>query len=205
MPKTLHLPSDGQGPSTTSPNLLTLSVVDSHDTNHKILVDSNYNNYRAYSLLGRGTDALNATSNSPELAGLRSVMKIYWPNIGQMHEGMILRDALKSVPEAEIRLPCAIGSFDPYQTTTFGEQLGCYHNSKGRSRASRIALFEYLEPITNLKAEAFLTAWVQCARCHYLRWQAGIHHRALSVRNLMVRTEDNKNLALSVTGISRLS
>ncbi|KAH9855853.1 hypothetical protein C2E23DRAFT_723114 [Lenzites betulinus] len=50
-----------------------------------------------------------------------------------------------------------------------------------------------LEPIHALVGEDFICAWLECARAHYLIWLKDIHHRDLSLKNLMFyRNGDNR-------------
>ncbi|KAH9855847.1 hypothetical protein C2E23DRAFT_882621 [Lenzites betulinus] len=50
-----------------------------------------------------------------------------------------------------------------------------------------------LEPIHALVGEDFIRAWLECARAHHLIWLKDIHHRDLSLKNLMFyRDGDNR-------------
>lgn len=137
-----------------------------------------------------------ATSNSPELAGVPLVMKTYWPNVNRLGEVEIMRDAVNRSPQAKSHLPRVMESCDPFSTKTTRDKLDFYRNSRGTPLVCRVGVSECLEPITKLKDEAFLTAWIQCVRYHYLAWEAGIHHLDLSIDNLMVRTIDGEKFGV---------
>ncbi|KAJ7593244.1 hypothetical protein C8J56DRAFT_780109 [Mycena floridula] len=48
----------------------------------------------------------------------------------------------------------------------------------------QILVFDWLDPITNLKGEQFWLAFWDIIRCHFLLWQRGMQHRDVSVNNI---------------------
>ncbi|KAJ7592595.1 hypothetical protein C8J56DRAFT_479458 [Mycena floridula] len=63
-----------------------------------------------------------------------------------------------------------------------------------RPRLLRILVFERLEPIISLKGDDFWQAFWDIIRCHYLLWQLGVHHRDISVNNLMYNPRTKKGV-----------
>ncbi|KAJ7592602.1 hypothetical protein C8J56DRAFT_479642 [Mycena floridula] len=61
-----------------------------------------------------------------------------------------------------------------------------------RPKLLQILVFERLEPITSLKGDDFWQAFWDIVRCHYLLWQLGVHHRDISVNNLMYNPRTKK-------------
>ncbi|KAI0671517.1 hypothetical protein C8Q78DRAFT_1029315 [Trametes maxima] len=54
----------------------------------------------------------------------------------------------------------------------------------------RMIATERLQPLQTLTRTNFVTAWFQCAEVHYLNWRNNIHHKDLSLNNLMYRERD---------------
>ncbi|KAJ7592596.1 hypothetical protein C8J56DRAFT_885744 [Mycena floridula] len=62
------------------------------------------------------------------------------------------------------------------------------------SRMPCILVFEQLEPITALPPELLWSAIWDIVRCHFLLWQLGVHHRDISVGNLMYNASTGKGI-----------
>ncbi|KAI6000205.1 hypothetical protein F5J12DRAFT_745254 [Pisolithus orientalis] len=69
-------------------------------------------------------------------------------------------------------------------TCTIRRALGLTNPEKG-SRTLVLLVFKKLSPINELKGNELVDAWWQCVLCHRALWNAGIHHRDVSVENLM--------------------
>ncbi|KAJ7592600.1 hypothetical protein C8J56DRAFT_479625 [Mycena floridula] len=63
-----------------------------------------------------------------------------------------------------------------------------------RSRMPCILVFEQLQPITALPPELLWSAIWDIVRCHFLLWQLGVHHRDISVGNLMYNATTGKGI-----------
>ncbi|CAE6449309.1 unnamed protein product [Rhizoctonia solani] len=76
---------------------------------------------------------------------------------------------------------------DPLGTGRIRDDLGISASSPRPWRVYRIVIFEKLYPIIQLPGDDLIFTWVECIRCHYLAWNAGIRHLDLSLSNLMYR------------------
>ncbi|KAJ1304225.1 hypothetical protein OPQ81_008622 [Rhizoctonia solani] len=152
--------------------------------------------HEVFCINGRATNVFEVTS--PMLEKVPLVAKLYWPNKDQLDEATIIELTCKDAPHLRDHLPHVFGSLDidPIGTAHIREELGISSNSSRFPRLLRIIVFERLIPITDLSGKAFVIAWVQCIRCHYVAWNNGSHHRDLSLTNLMARYKNNQFLGV---------
>ncbi|KAG9080870.1 hypothetical protein FRC06_006050 [Ceratobasidium sp. 370] len=148
--------------------------------------------HRPFHLVGRGTWVFGASSLSVDTVEL--VAKLSWPNKKRVSERRIIEQAVMGAPNAKDHLPKVFASCDSYDTEEIRRQLGI--DSRGPSRVFRIIVFERLHSITSVSGLDRITAIVQCVKCHYLVWQAGVQHRDLSQGNLMVRKQKDTYLGV---------
>ncbi|KAG9080167.1 hypothetical protein FRC06_006993 [Ceratobasidium sp. 370] len=121
------------------------------------------------------------------------VAKISWPNKNRAGEMHIINKARKAADDLANHLPLVLGSCDIREDTgVIRSRLGIDGESPRAPRVLRIIIFEELHPLTDLRWEEFLTAWLHCVRCHHVTWEGGVHHRDLSLKNLMYRREGGK-------------
>jgi hypothetical protein len=128
--------------------------------------------YKRYSLTGRCTQVLGATSQSlipdtmQSLAKTPMVTKIYWPNEGRLNEEQIIQRAAET-PGVSDHLPRVFGSCDGYRTAKIREGLGILRTTNQPCRVLRVLILERLCPITELQGESFIKAWLQCVLCEF--------------------------------------
>ncbi|EUC55596.1 hypothetical protein RSOL_124150 [Rhizoctonia solani AG-3 Rhs1AP] len=144
--------------------------------------------HEVFNLKGKSTNVFPvAAPGEPTL-----VAKLYWPNRNRPHEVKIIEHARKNEKLLN-HLPDARGwrDIDPIGTQRIRDQLGISSNSPRHPRRLVIIVFEKLFPITTLRGEFLVFAWLQCIRTHYLLWEKGIRHLDLSLGNLMIRKMDS--------------
>lgn len=137
-----------------------------------------------YSLTGRGTDVLGAStkSNHPVsgefLDGVPLAVKIYWPEVSRVSEETVLRRAEEfgtKDPDIAGHLPDLVCCRD-FGISTGGirDALGIANTAKSngkrstKSRTLRVLVFRRLDPITTLVGKEFVRAWLECLRCAFL-------------------------------------
>ncbi|KAG8688640.1 hypothetical protein FRC08_011320 [Ceratobasidium sp. 394] len=150
----------------------------------------------SFGLIGRGTLVLGAGSSSPGMRGRELVAKLSWPDKTRLSVEAIIEQAIKRAPSAEDHLPKVFASRDGYDTEVIRRQLGINQNSRRPPRIFRMTIFERLYAITSVSGPDCIAAYVQCVKCHYLAWQAGVQHRDLSLANLMLRKRGNDYLGV---------
>ncbi|KAG9090011.1 hypothetical protein FRC06_001255 [Ceratobasidium sp. 370] len=148
--------------------------------------------HRPFHLVGRGTWVFGASSLSMDTVEL--VAKLSWPNKKRVSERRIIEQAVMGAPNAKDHLPKVFASRDGYDTEEIRRQLGI--DSRGPFRVFRTIVLERLHSITSVSGLDRITAIVQCVKCHYLVWQAGVQHRDLSQGNLMVRKQKDTYLGV---------
>ncbi|CAE7076335.1 unnamed protein product [Rhizoctonia solani] len=133
------------------------------------------------------TDALDMATNSDNSAPY--VAKVYWPHHGRRKEEDMIEDARRVDKSLHNHLPETVGSYDidPIGTLRIRTELGIHTRSPCQPRGLRIVIFVRLMCITDLKGDEFMIALVECMRCHYVLWTAGICHLDISLSNLMAR------------------
>ncbi|CAE6404188.1 unnamed protein product [Rhizoctonia solani] len=131
------------------------------------------------------TSDANASDDSPK----RYVAKLYWPYIRRFKEQELIQETRGVAYDLGNHLPRVIDScdIDPTSTLCARKDLDL-DQVPSSTRALRMIIFERLIPTTNLQGHMFLTALVECMRCHYVLWHNGIRHQDISLGNLMVRT-----------------
>ncbi|CUA73064.1 hypothetical protein RSOLAG22IIIB_10509 [Rhizoctonia solani] len=133
------------------------------------------------------TDAsdANASDDSPK----RYVAKLYWPHIRRFKEQKLIQETRGVAYDLGNHLPRVIDScdIDPTSNLCARKDLDL-DQVPSSTRALRMIIFERLIPTTNLQGHKFLTALVECMRCHYVLWHNGIRHQDIILGNLMVRT-----------------
>ncbi|EUC60743.1 hypothetical protein RSOL_362440 [Rhizoctonia solani AG-3 Rhs1AP] len=141
--------------------------------------------HEPFNLKGKSTNVfpVDGTQGQPPL-----VAKLYWPNEDHQHEVKIIQRARKNKKLVN-HLPDVYGwrIIDPIGTRRIRDQLGISSNSPCRPRLLLMIIFEKLVPITKLKGDYLVYAWLQCVRAHYLLRQDGIRHLDISLGNLMLR------------------
>ncbi|KAG9074953.1 hypothetical protein FS749_013448, partial [Ceratobasidium sp. UAMH 11750] len=161
-----------------------------------VSVDLNVVRACSFSLVGRATVVLGASSSSPSVSGRELVAKLSWPDKKRLSEETIIEQAIKGAPSTEDHLPKVFASSDGYDTEVIRRQLGINQSSRRPFRVFRMTIFERLYAITSVSGLDRIAAYVQCVKCHYLAWQAGVQHRDLSPANLMLRKRGNNYLGV---------
>ncbi|KAI5994252.1 hypothetical protein F5J12DRAFT_416803 [Pisolithus orientalis] len=142
---------------------------------------------------GRGTHVMDVTCNTLMQENLTNsldgaVAKIYWGEEARKEEEEILRcveNTAKTVGNVKEHVPVLILSKKfPVSTCKVRRALGLTNPEKG-SRTLVLLVFKKLSPIEELPSDALVVAWWQCVLCHHALWNDGIHHRDVSVENLM--------------------
>ncbi|KAH7920981.1 hypothetical protein BV22DRAFT_1132646 [Leucogyrophana mollusca] len=120
--------------------------------------------------------------------GKDMVTKVLWPEESRTSEPAILKQVdqlAKGNPKARSHIP------EPHfwrklenSTAELQEVLSIAGAREG-SRSLYILVFPKLLPITELSGDEFHSAWRDCVFCHRELWEGGIHHRDISVGNLM--------------------
>lgn len=147
----------------------------------KLSIDTNDVISSRYSLTGRGTGVLGAStkSNHPvsgeSLDGVLLAVKIYWPESSRVSEEKVLRMAEErgaGDPEIAGHLPDLICCRDfEISTGDIRDVLGIDNTARLEgmrpisSRILRVLVFRRLDPITTLVGEEFVRAWLECLRC----------------------------------------
>ncbi|KAI0055907.1 hypothetical protein BV25DRAFT_1921449 [Artomyces pyxidatus] len=174
-------------------------------------------------LRGRATRVIRALSPSPHpftmvsLEGRPLVVKLSSPEEQRESEVKVLQAAQKAaMANADIdgHIPEVIFACDlGYSTGTIRDELGelwlapdaavpaCLRTIFRPARLLRLIVFEELEPIVSRSGRDFLTAWVECVKCHYALWAAGVEHSDPSLDNLMVRVTRAPDGAEAVSGV----
>ncbi|KAH7920984.1 hypothetical protein BV22DRAFT_1073079 [Leucogyrophana mollusca] len=139
---------------------------------------------------GRATDVLRVTSPQLEKQhpGKDMVAKVFWPEDSRTGEVTILQQVsrlAKGNPKVEGHIPKLL-FWHKFENSTaeLREALGIAGPREG-SRSLYILVFPKLLPITELSGDEFFSAWWDCVLCHRELWEGGIHHRDISVGNLM--------------------
>ncbi|KDQ61754.1 hypothetical protein JAAARDRAFT_31234 [Jaapia argillacea MUCL 33604] len=113
------------------------------------------------------------------------VVKVSWPGESRQNEARIIDLAREAV------LIChhLIDHHDlDCDTCQIGDDLGISKTSSHMSHVHRRLLFEKSNPISSLSGEDFMTAWIQCYRCHFRLRLHGIEHGHVTKSNLMVNS-----------------
>ncbi|CUA72947.1 Translocation and assembly module TamB [Rhizoctonia solani] len=131
------------------------------------------------------TSDANASDDSPK----HHMAKLYWPYMRRSKEEDLIREARGVADDLGNHLPRVIGFRDinPTSTLRIRKELD-FNQVPSSARALRMIIFERLIPIVHLQGNKFLTALVECMRCHYVLWHNGIRHQDISLGNLMVQT-----------------
>ncbi|QRV90408.1 hypothetical protein RhiJN_18426 [Ceratobasidium sp. AG-Ba] len=143
--------------------------------------------HETYCLSGRGTTVLGASDANPTNASPSLVLKCSWANKLRPTEKAIIEKAIKVAPQAKDHLPKVFASRDLGDTESIRRELGIHKASSRPFRVFRIAVYERLIPITNLAGAVRMIVFLDTIKCHQLVWKGGVHHRDLSLSNLMVR------------------
>ncbi|KAJ7592599.1 hypothetical protein C8J56DRAFT_479559 [Mycena floridula] len=121
-------------------------------------------------------------------------LKASFSDAGQCGEAVILKQCHSLAAGDDMvlhHIPKLVASQDFVETTSIFTLLGF---PTRRPKLLRILVFERLEPITVLKDDLFWQAFWDIVRCHYLLWQLGVHHRDISVNNLMYNPRTKKGI-----------
>ncbi|KAI0055911.1 hypothetical protein BV25DRAFT_1894866 [Artomyces pyxidatus] len=186
-----------------------------NDKGEKITIYFEEDISNRYTLRGRATRVISAvakfppsqTPGEPTPKDRPVAVKVYYPDETRQNEVTIVKmaqTAAVSIPDIEGHIPEIIVACDPgYSTGTIRAELGDLWLAPGANvpkllrdlarpaRVLRVIVFEKLQPIVSQSGPAFLTAWVECLRCHYELWAFGIEHRDPSLDNTMVRVTDS--------------
>ncbi|KDQ61749.1 hypothetical protein JAAARDRAFT_204193 [Jaapia argillacea MUCL 33604] len=146
-------------------------------------------NVSKYCLLGRATRILGVqpVQVDGETRGDNDVVvKVSWPAESRHNEVRIIGLATE---EGLIR-PHLPGLFDHHDLDCdagqMREALSISKDSPHGLHVNHLLLFEKLNPISSLSGEDFMTAWIQCYRCHFRLRLNGIDHGHITESNLMV-------------------
>ncbi|QRV90416.1 hypothetical protein RhiJN_18434 [Ceratobasidium sp. AG-Ba] len=146
--------------------------------------------HETYCLSGRSTTVLGASDANPANASPHLILKCSWAHKSRPTEKAIIEKAIKVAPRAKSHLPKVFASRDLGDTKSIRIQLGTHKTSRRPFRVFRMAVYERLIPITTLSGAVRMMVLLDCIKCHYLLWKGGVHHRDLSLSNLMVRVID---------------
>ncbi|KAG9026629.1 hypothetical protein FRB95_008656 [Tulasnella sp. JGI-2019a] len=133
---------------------------------------------------------------SQTMHGLGLVVKLSHVQEGRIPEAEIISEAIhlaKAASDPKItdailgHVPEVIATRDypEYDTKHIRSDVGIKSEAKKENRRLRCLVLRRLRPITEVPAEEFLAVYWDCIMCHYALWCLGIHHRDISVSNLM--------------------
>ncbi|KAJ7592400.1 hypothetical protein C8J56DRAFT_1161612 [Mycena floridula] len=148
-----------------------------------------------YSLHGRGTITLLLRQSSD--SAYTAILKTSFPSENRLSEVEAIKKC-KELTNSDIMIlhdiPNLLASedFTDFSTSKIRRLLNIFH--EGRSRVPRALIFDILVPLTQLKGQEFLVAFLDILRCHFLLWRLGIEHGDISVSNLMYNERTQKGI-----------
>ncbi|KAI9460387.1 hypothetical protein HD554DRAFT_2196978 [Boletus coccyginus] len=168
------------GPSSNSPASTTIHIDDPKDGRMVMALNwSSDNRVFHYGLNGRATNVFPTTSRTFGSGG-KLVTKPFWSEESHTGEPDVQNDV--SVMEFS-------HIFSDSSTAIIHERLD---PPKGGSQVHYSITFQELMPITKLVGDQFLGCWWDTVESHLALWKNGIHHRDISVANLMYKVEGGR-------------
>ncbi|KAI0713709.1 hypothetical protein C8Q76DRAFT_468586 [Earliella scabrosa] len=161
-----------------------------YDNGHAIV--TTYASYERHRLTGRGTRVLPVIASSFE-DQTEAVVKLSWIDQSRVPEAELIsraRERAKGNVKVVNHLPVIVASKDHgYSTAIIREALGL----ESIPRVLRSHVAHKLREMETLQSDrdAFLKAFFEIERCHYEVWLLHIHHRDLSLSNLMFKPIDD--------------
>ncbi|KAI0315655.1 hypothetical protein OF83DRAFT_1131027, partial [Amylostereum chailletii] len=175
------------------------------NTGAEITVDLASRTQRDDRLEGRFTEVLAASVVNARNSDDRSyVVKIGWADMARVPEHVVVEkteDEARRHPDVKDHVPYMLGwkDDDGFATSRIRDVLSIPPVSTSTptsrpapSRILRIIVFERLYRVQTLDGRGMMTVLLQCVKCHYALWRAGIHHNDLSQNNIMYRIIDGK-------------
>ncbi|KAI0315649.1 hypothetical protein OF83DRAFT_335656 [Amylostereum chailletii] len=131
------------------------------------------------------------------------IVKVHWADTTRIPEQSIIERPQQeaSNPDVQDHTPYVLGwkNCSSFATKRIRQSLATQSTPSSTSSAQRavprilrIIVFERLGKVQMLDGRGMMTAILQCVRCHYALWRAGIHHNDLSKNNIMYRVKHGK-------------
>ncbi|KAG9031457.1 hypothetical protein FRB95_002703 [Tulasnella sp. JGI-2019a] len=130
------------------------------------------------------------------LHGLDLVVKLSHVQGDRISETEIISEAIRLAKESSDpditnailgHIPEVVAACDypEYDTKHIRDDVGIHGEHGTENRRPRVLVLRCLKPMTEAPAREFLAIFWDYIMCHYALWILGIHHRDISVNNLM--------------------